>query len=141
MSVGLPGTGVGGLFYLVSALWMPVRETCRALTGKSDVRSRSLVARQTLIALGVLGGIWLAGWLLGLMLTRVPAVTAVLNAAPALAGRSSNLLKITSLVLGLATLITVVGGVEILGAVRRWKPPREARPPAGEDRGLARPAA
>ncbi len=140
MSVGLPGTGVGGLFYLVSALCMPFREAYRAATGRSDARSRDLVVRQTLIALGVLGGIWLAGWLIGLVLSHVPVVAAAINAVPSLAGRSSNLLKITSFVLAFATLIAVVGAVEILGAVRRWRAPR-AVPPADDERRIARPAA
>lgn len=140
MSVGLPGTGVGGLFYLASALCMPFREALRAAAGRSNQRSRRVVLRQTLIALGVLGGIWLVGWLIGLLLSRVPAVAATINAVPAFAGRSSNILQVTSLLVALATLTSVVGAVEILGLVRRWRALRAARR-AGDDRPAARPAA
>lgn len=133
MSVGLPGTGVGGLFYLLSALLMPFREAYRAAAGKSNPRSRRVVLRQSLIALGVLAGIWLAGWLIGLLLGHVPVVAGAINAVPGYAGRSSNILKTASFVLAFATLAAVVGAVEILGAVRRWRAPRTVQPAAGDD--------
>ena len=31
MTVGLPGAGIGGVFYLLCALWMPFRELASAL--------------------------------------------------------------------------------------------------------------
>lgn len=127
MSVGIPGTGVGGLFYLVSALCMPVREAYRAARGRSDRRSRGVVVRQTLIALGVLCGIWLTGWLIGLVLSRIPAVAVALNAVPALAGRSGNILRTAAFFLALGTLGVVLGAVEIAGVIRRL---RARRPPA-----------
>jgi len=141
MSVGLPGTGVGGLFYLVSALLMPLHEAYRATAGKSDRRSRGLVLRQSLIALGVLGGIWLAGWLIGLTLSHVPAVAAAINAVPGLAGRSGNFLKVASFFLAFASLAAVLGAVEILGAARRWGAPRTVQPSPRKDPPIARPAA
>ncbi|HLB36845.1 MAG TPA: hypothetical protein VJL31_09775 [Gemmatimonadales bacterium] len=141
MSVGLPGTGVGGLFYLVSALLMPLREAYRVKAGTSTRRSRTVVCRQGLMALGVLGGIWLAGWLIGLMLSHVPAVAAALNAVPGLAGRSGNMLKVASVFLALGTLAAIVGAVEILGAVRRWRSPRTAQPASRNPSHIARPAA
>ena len=140
MSVGLPGTGVGGLFYVVSALLMPFREAYRVTTGKSDRRSRAVVFRQSLIALGVLGGIWFAGWLIGLVLT-VPGVAATINAVPSLAGRSGNVVKIASFILAFATLAAVLGAVEILGAARRWRAPRSARPTSQNPSHIERPAA
>lgn len=141
MSVGLPGTGVGGLFYLVSALCMPFREAYRAATGQSTRRSRGVVLRQSLIALGVLGGIWLAGWLIGLVLSQVPQVAAAINAVPGLTGRSGNILKTATFFLAFATLAAVLGAVEILGWVRRWRSPRSAQPTPTGDRQVARTAA
>lgn len=141
MSVGLPGTGVGGLFYLLSALLMPFREAHRATTGRSDRRSRGVVLRQSLIALGVLGGIWLAGWLIGLLLSQVPAVAEAINAVPGLTGRSGNILKVASVFLALGTLAAVLGTVEILGAVRHWRAPRVVQPTSRNDSHIARPAA
>ncbi len=141
MSVGLPGTGVGGLFYLISALCMPFREAYRAAGGRSDRRSRGVVVRQTVIALGVLGGIWLAGWLIGLLLLRVPAVATAINAVPALTGHSANILKTASFLLAFATLGGVLGAVEIAGTVRRWMVHRPVEPVPNDPARLTRDAA
>ncbi len=133
MSVGLPGTGVGGLFYLVSALCMPFREAYRAAVGRSDVRSRGLVVRQSGIALGVLGGIWLAGWVIGLVLTGIPAVAAAMNTVPAFAGHTTNILRSATFLLAFATLGAVLGAVEIAGTVRRWMAHRSIEPVPDDD--------
>ena len=34
MVVGLPGTGIGGIFYILLAFMMPVREAFLSITGK-----------------------------------------------------------------------------------------------------------
>jgi hypothetical protein len=47
MSVGLPGTGVGALFYLLSALWAPIHR----LMKRDDRRSRGIAVAA--IALGI----------------------------------------------------------------------------------------
>ncbi len=141
MSVGLPGTGVGGLFYLVSALCMPFREAYRATVGQSDARTRGVVARQTAIALGVLGGIWLAGWLIGLVLSEVPLVAAAMNAVPVFAGRASNVLKVASFSLAFVTLGIVLGAVEIAGVVRRLWAHRPIEPVPVDPAQLTRDAA
>ncbi len=49
MTVGIPRAGIGGLFYLASALWMPVQESWNAVRGKSTPKRRALVARQFLL--------------------------------------------------------------------------------------------
>ena len=45
MYVGFPGLGIGGLFYLLSALVAPAVEICRALRGRSTRATRRLAAR------------------------------------------------------------------------------------------------
>jgi len=52
MNPGLPGTGIGGLFYILSALWMPACEIWRRCRGNATGRW-PLVARQFAIAVGV----------------------------------------------------------------------------------------
>jgi hypothetical protein len=37
MNAGLPGTGIGGVFYLVSALFMPFFELFKTLRGESNL--------------------------------------------------------------------------------------------------------
>jgi hypothetical protein len=75
------------------------------------------------------------------MLTNAPGVATVLNAVPGLAGRSGNMVKIASFILAFATLAAVLGAVEILGAVRRWRIPRAAQPTSQNPSHIARPAA
>jgi hypothetical protein len=52
MNPGMPGTGIGGLFYVLSALWMPICEVWRRSRGKTSVRW-FLIAKQFAIAVGV----------------------------------------------------------------------------------------
>ena len=66
MTAGLPGTGIGGLFYLISALMMPFREAFRAMVGRGD-RARGQVAlQQGGLAVTILGAVWLTGIVLGI---------------------------------------------------------------------------
>jgi hypothetical protein len=37
MFAGLPGTGIGGIFYLLLTIWMPFNELYLTLTGRSSV--------------------------------------------------------------------------------------------------------
>lgn len=120
MSVGLPGTGVGGLFYLVTALLMPFREGYRALIGAGDRPSRRTVVRQVAITVGVLAGIWATGWLLGLMLSQAPAVADLVKVVRGPAARASNVLRTISLVAAFTTLGAVLGAVELARVVRIW---------------------
>ena len=69
MNAGLPGTGIGGVFYLVSALLMPFLELFRTLRGESGLERWVLVARQLLMAGTIMGGMWMMGLLLGMLMT------------------------------------------------------------------------
>ena len=64
MTVGVPGAGIGGLFYLASALALPLRAGVRAVRGEPV--AWGAVVRQWLLAVTVLAAIWFAGWLIGL---------------------------------------------------------------------------
>ncbi len=62
MNVGLPGTGIGGLFYLITAFLMPVVELVRTMQGRSSWQRWSIVGRQTGLASGVVGCLWATGY-------------------------------------------------------------------------------
>ena len=64
MTVGLPGAGIGGLFYLASTLLLPVRSLVRRWRGRPDNVTWRGQAYLVLLALGIIGSLWLAGWLL-----------------------------------------------------------------------------
>lgn len=76
MTVGLPGAGIGGLFYILSALVMPLRELVRLARPRAarmtDARSpgelvaqRRLAWRQGKIAIGIGCALWATGEALG----------------------------------------------------------------------------
>src|SRR3954464_5081056 len=69
MTAGLPGVGIGGIFYLASALAMPLRSLYAVLTGRAHLARWPLALRQAAIALGILGTLWgtglALGWIIG----------------------------------------------------------------------------
>ncbi len=62
MTVGLPGTGIGGLFYLATALLMPVHELGVTLRGHSSCKRWRGVLLQVGLAGGIIGGLWATAW-------------------------------------------------------------------------------
>ncbi len=59
MTAGLPGTGIGGVFYLLLAVLMPFRELVRLMRGKSSIQRWAVIATQW----GYVAGIGLTMWL------------------------------------------------------------------------------
>jgi hypothetical protein len=68
MTVGLPGTGIGGIFYLVLAVYMPIRESVRTLKGRNTVRRWGFISLQLLFVAGVVGAMWGELWVLNRLL-------------------------------------------------------------------------
>ncbi|MBI3776441.1 MAG: hypothetical protein HY273_13005 [Gammaproteobacteria bacterium] len=72
MNAGLPGTGIGGVFYLLCALLMPFYEVVKTLRGESNWRRWVLIFKQLVMAAGIIGGMWALGLVLGLLLEARP---------------------------------------------------------------------
>src|SRR5207249_696174 len=111
VTVGLPGTGIGGIFYLASALVMPFREVYRRLRGRPAGDWR-VVTGQLAITGGVLGGMWVTGRLLGLALAAARPIGTAGRALP-----PGNVLRFVSTALAFGTLAAVLAAVELL---RLW---------------------
>lgn len=56
-NAGLPGTGIGGLFYILLALSMPVVEVSRALRSRSGPRRWRQAFTQFVLACGILAAV------------------------------------------------------------------------------------
>jgi hypothetical protein len=56
-NVGLPGTGLGGLFYILLAVWMPLSEAYRTVRGRSSLARWRRVARQFALACGIVAAL------------------------------------------------------------------------------------
>lgn len=123
MNIGLPGTGLAGLFYLLAALWMPCHELGRTLRGQGDAARWCRALTQAGLALGIIAAIAATAWGLGLLLlTRSVPATAVsgvdamrsdADAAPV--GDAIRFLGVAPTVLAFATLAAVVLLLEFIG--------------------------
>lgn len=126
MTVGLPGTGIGGLFYLLSGLLMPFRALYRRLRGAPGAPARGIVVRQTTLAVLVLGAIWATGWLIGLVIQSSPRLAAAREVLAQAGGGAvrGNVVAASAVLLGMGTLVLVLLSVEIarLVLVRRAPP-------------------
>ena len=63
MNAGLPGTGIGGLFYLLSALCMPFAEVARMVRGRKQQSAWKLVIAQVSLATTMLAALTVIGLL------------------------------------------------------------------------------
>ncbi|OGF13170.1 MAG: hypothetical protein A2W00_13920 [Candidatus Eisenbacteria bacterium RBG_16_71_46] len=118
MTVGIPGSGIGGLFYLAGALWLPVRGLFRRLRGEPVAWPQAF--GQAALAVGILAGLWLTGALLGLLVgpSLEPAAAGGTGIGAALA-RHANALRLASLLAGFGTLGAVLAAVQIARLVVR----------------------
>lgn len=122
MTPGLPGTGIGGLFYICSALLMPLCELRRRLRGNLPRRG-ALVATQFSIALGVVSAMTGVFWGLDsvFMLNAVAAHVASLEVMT-----GSMSLRISALLTTSCVLVAVLGSVQVARLVLRLRRPRHA---------------
>jgi hypothetical protein len=120
MTVGLPGAGIGGLFYLLSGLLMPVREACLTIAGRSSRTRWRTVLHQFSLSAGIASGTAVSGWLLAAVLAHfsAPGGPASLSArGAAVLHRSADWLRPTHGLVQLATLVAIVGGTWLLGTL------------------------
>jgi len=68
MTVGLPGTGIGGVFYMLLAVYMPIREFFRMARRQTNVARWCLIGVQVGFVAGIIAGIWAEVWVLGQLL-------------------------------------------------------------------------
>lgn len=109
MNVGLPGTGIGGLFYLATALMMPFIELVHTIRGRSTLSRWKLVLRQVIMAGGILAGLGVTGWLINHALPR-RAVSSLVTVN----AQATHAFGVTPTKLTLVTLVGVLVGVEVL---------------------------
>lgn len=105
MNAGLPGIGLSGVFYILSALLMPVAEAGRVLSRRPRRRSWGAVLAHWTIAAAMIAAMWMAGF----------GMTVLLRAA-GYDVRDGELWS--SLVYILAPFVAVFGAVTLIGAIR-----------------------
>jgi len=118
MTAGVPGTGIGGLFYLMAALLLPVRGLLLRLRGGRV--SWRMVAKLLLLAIGVFLGIWGTWWFLGLAI--VPAaetVEAAIHVRGILRRQYAEFVRWAAILAGFVTLAAVLIGTQVARLVIR----------------------
>lgn len=119
MTAGLPGTGIGGVFYLLSALLMPLVELVKTLRGQSSGRRWLLVIRQLALASGIVAGMWMLGILLGLLLEVQPDVdiVSIVNTEVAVQlerAAKINVFHIAPVIMSMLTLTFIIMTTHVL---------------------------
>ena len=119
MFAGLPGIGVGTLFYVLMAVWMPFREMPRVFAGKSSLAQWQLIARQLCYASGIVATVMFAErlllWILGESKVSPFSPAAFLHSE--LGARAGDSLLAAPIVASLLLLAGVVLFVEVLRVV------------------------
>jgi hypothetical protein len=117
MTVGSPGTGIGGLFYVVAALLAPIRSLLlRCRTSRGD---RGQIGRLFLLGAGVASGIFATGWLLGFALGPVASAAAIAGTKDMSQPEIRNVVRWAALFASLLMLAVVLLAVQVARVVVR----------------------
>lgn len=138
MTAGLPGVGIGGIFYLASALMMPVRSLYSVLSGRPHEARWRVALRQAAIAGGILGALWVTGLALGWVIAAALPHAVVSGGAGAAPSHVRNVVRTSALLLSLGTLGIVLLFVQLLRVVLPVRPNEQGD---GQPRRAARTAA
>lgn len=118
MVAGIPGTTIGGLYYILLAFLMPVKEAYLSWNGQSSFKRWMHVTLQVINAAGIMASIYATGMLLG-YLVRHSRLTGV-----QLPQQLSTLMSLTSACLALGILAVVIVVVMVLSMVMPKRPSR-----------------
>jgi hypothetical protein len=112
MSVGLPGSGIGGVFYLLSALWMPIQSAQRSVLGEAPKARQAL--RQTTLAVMIISMLWLTGVAIEWLIAGSQPGSSLRAAAMASGDGVPRILRAASFALTFGTLALVLLFVQVL---------------------------
>lgn len=120
MSAGLPGLGLGGLFFVLMALLAPFVELIRTTRGRSSVAAWRAVGRQFALALTMVAAVELT-------VRSLYALTDATGLAGPLSDRSPTLLALRpiGITLGLlACVLAAAKAMQLIATIRtRRRPP------------------
>jgi hypothetical protein len=109
MTAGLPGVGIGGVFYLLCAFMMPFAELVNTLRGRTNWKRWQMVLTQFGFFCGIMAGFWLTGLLLG----RVILSSVKTDEGRRVLFNAPNFFKIQPLFMSLVTLTAVFAALSI----------------------------
>jgi hypothetical protein len=130
MFAGLPGIGVGTLFYVLMAFWMPVRELPRVIQGTSSLATWKIIVRQIFYAVSIIVTVMFAER----VLLAVLGVSSVKPFSPAtwlhseLGTHATGSILAAPIMASVLLLATVLIFVELLRVVTASLAGRERKP-------------
>jgi hypothetical protein len=133
MTPGLPGAGIGGIFYLVAALLAPLCEAVRTIRGQGSRRRWRSVLNPFLLAVSILALLWLTAWTAGVIFTS-RVVTQHLGVTAD--GLQTEVISRRIALSTITVLALVLASVEVLSLVV-CRPSGGADQPAGGDAPLS----
>jgi hypothetical protein len=114
MTAGLPGTGIGGLFYLLLVFWMPCRELYHVCRGRSTPQRWRAIGFYLALTAGIVILTYGEAWLISKAVTHV----AVGLGLPVPGnGQGYRILAGMSILMSLGSLVAVVLSVHVLRLV------------------------
>lgn len=113
MAAGLPSAGIGGLFYLLAAVALPLRSVWRRVRGVPDPLTSRELTLHLGIAAGIVAGIWVAGWILTLVVPLGESARGASATSGAIPFVSPSVLRAATIAAGFLTLGAVLVGVEV----------------------------
>lgn len=118
MIAGMPGTGIGGLLYLIIAIQMHIEEFYFTLIRKNSLKRLPVVKHHLFITAGIIIGMFATGWFIAL---TIPVVISQNLSVPINFNIKNNVIQINPFIFSLATLIGVYIGVHVLRIIVRQR--------------------
>jgi hypothetical protein len=129
MTAGLPGVGIGGMFYLASALLMPFHSLVATFTGREA--RWPLALRQALIAVATIAAAWATLQAIGWLIAAVSPALVARGLSRVAAGMPvGNALRTAALLGSIGTLTLVLAVVQTLRLLLPPRPTPRAEPSA-----------
>ena len=122
MTAGLPGVGIGGLFYLLLVLLMPLYEFWRMLQGRSSIARLKHVAVHWALAGGIVGALAATGWALRSGFDALISAGALSPQLRQVARDATMVSPTNALLTAGVVLLGVVGGMALLSLIVDAKP-------------------
>ena len=119
MIMGIPGTGIGGLFYLFAALLMPIIELVQTARGRSSKSRWCEVGLQSGVALSIIFLTLASLELLWLLISYLPADLVAQTTGTGGQESTNWVLRLPPLLIALPTLGAVLIALELLALTLR----------------------
>ena len=117
MIVGVPGTGIGSMFYMLLAVCMPIRESIRTLKGRTNLRRWGFITLQLLFVSGIIAAMWYELWILNRLLIWVWGTTGV-QGPLLVTERTFSQTKFVTLALATASFVSLTFVITMMHVLR-----------------------